>query len=85
MSRIANAYLPFILTDRFGVATEVISGVCEAVIAGSCFEQCKRHVAKKYGDAVEEALHKFDLWVGRNKMFEATCDSPLIESMQRVP
>ena len=85
LSRIARAYLPFILNDSFGVATEVMSGMHEAVTLGSSFEQCTRHLAKKYDDAVEAALHKFDLWVARSPLFQGSRESPLVESMRRVP
>ena len=54
------------------VATEVISGVREAVILGTSFEQCTRYLAKKYDDAVEAALHKYDLWVARNPLFRGS-------------
>ena len=85
LSRLARAFLPFVLNDRFGVATEVISSVREAVISGTSFEQCTRHLAKTYDDAVEAALHKYDLWVARNPLFRGARDSPLIESIRRVP
>ena len=57
----------------------------EAVISGTSFEQCTRHLAKTYDDAVEAALHKYDLWVARNPLFRGARDSPLIESIRRVP
>ena len=56
LSRLARAFLPFVLNDWFCAATEVISSVPEAVILGTSFEQCTRHLAKTYDDAVEAAL-----------------------------
>ena len=58
LSQTTRAHFPFVLTDKFGVATEVIeiSGVREAVILGSSFEQCTRHLAKTCDDAVEEVV-----------------------------
>ena len=85
LSRLARAFLPFVLNDRFGVETEVISSVRRAVISRTSFEQCSRHLAKTYDDAVEVALHKYDLWVARNPLFRGARDSPLIESIRRVP
>ena len=59
--------------------------MCEAVISGTSFEQCTQHLAKTCNDAVEAALHKYDLWVARNPLFRGARDSPLIESIRRVP
>ena len=56
----------------------------EAAISGTSFEQCTRHLAKMYDDAVEAALRKYDLWVARNPLFRGSRDIPLVESICRV-
>ena len=85
LSWLARALLPFILNERFNVATDVISSLREAVISGTSFEQSTRHLKKKYDDAVDAALHKYDLWVPRNPLFRTSPESLLIESFRRVP
>ena len=84
LSQLARAFLVFILNDWFGVATEVISGVCQAMISGIFFEQCIRHLAKTYDDTLQAARHKLDLWVARNPLFRGSRDSLLVECVRRV-
>ena len=38
LSRLTRAFLPFVLNERFGVASEVISSVRKALISGTSFE-----------------------------------------------